>query len=82
MWGQWRFFNRRSHKTKSRNIYNWRNQISRFFKANDKIILIDIGHFESERYTTNLIYEIIKKNFSKLAILKSNIDTNPISYII
>jgi len=53
-----------------------------FFKANDKIILIDIGHFESERYTTNLIYEIIKKNFSKLAILKSNIDTNPISYII
>ena len=49
---------------------------------NDKIILIDIGHFESERYTTNLIYEIIKKNFSKLAILKSNIDTNPIKYLI
>lgn len=53
-----------------------------YFKANNKIILVDIGHFESERYTTNLIYQVIKKNFSKLAILKSNIDTNPIRYVI
>ncbi len=53
-----------------------------YFKSNNKILLVDIGHFESERYTTNLIYRVIKKNFSKLAVLKSNIDTNPIRHLI
>ena len=52
-----------------------------FFLAEDDIVLIDIGHYESEHYTKNLIYDILVNNFSKFAILLSKINTNPINYL-
>jgi len=52
-----------------------------FFDAEDKIILADIGHFESEQFTVDIFYEHLLKNFSKFAVLKSEIKTNPINYI-
>jgi len=52
-----------------------------FFDANNKIIIADIGHFESEKLTIELIDELLNKKFTKFAILKTQINTNPINYI-
>lgn len=52
-----------------------------FFDAENKIIIADIGHFESEQFTIDIFYEYLLKNFPKFAILKSEIKTNPINYI-
>ena len=52
-----------------------------FFDAEGKIIIADIGHFESEQFTVDIFYEYLLKKFSKFAVLKSEIKTNPINYI-
>jgi dinuclear metal center YbgI/SA1388 family protein len=52
-----------------------------FFDAEGKIIIADIGHFESEQFTVDIFYEYLMKKFSKFAVLKSEIKTNPINYI-
>jgi dinuclear metal center YbgI/SA1388 family protein len=51
-----------------------------FFDANDRIVLADIGHWESEQYTTDLIIEILQAKFPTFAVLKSGIKTNPVNY--
>ncbi len=51
-----------------------------FFEVDNKIIAVDIGHYESEQFVPNLISEILKKKFPKLAIILTQINTNPISY--
>jgi len=51
-----------------------------FFDTNNQIIVFDIGHYESEFFTQELIYVILKENFSKLAVRLTSICTNPISY--
>ncbi|MBN4049624.1 Nif3-like dinuclear metal center hexameric protein, partial [Bacteroidales bacterium AH-315-N07] len=53
-----------------------------FFDAEDKIIIADIGHYESEQYTKEIFYELLKKKFPKFAILKSEISTNPVNYLV
>ncbi len=52
-----------------------------FFDAEKRIIIADIGHFESEQFTIELIYEILSQNFSNFAIRQSKLITNPISYL-
>jgi dinuclear metal center YbgI/SA1388 family protein len=52
-----------------------------FFDAENRIIIADIGHYESEQYTSELFYEILKKKFSTFAIHLSKINTNPINYL-
>lgn len=52
-----------------------------FFDAEDQIILADIGHFESEQFTPNLIYGILKKNFINFALYLSKVKTNPLNYL-
>lgn len=52
-----------------------------YFEANDEIIIADIGHYESEVFTKELIYERLTKNFAKFAFRLSEVDTNPINYI-
>ena len=52
-----------------------------FFDAENKIILADIGHYESEQYTMELFYKLISKNFSTFAVHLTKINTNPINYI-
>ncbi len=52
-----------------------------FFDAENKIIIADIGHYESEVFTKDLIYDFLIKKFSNIAVRLSEIDTNPISYI-
>tara|TARA_B100001057_G_scaffold2458_2_gene2253 strand:+ start:3679 stop:4461 length:783 start_codon:yes stop_codon:yes gene_type:complete len=51
-----------------------------FFKANDKIVLFDIGHYESEQFTKNLIHDYLTKKFPSLAIVLSTTNTNPVYY--
>lgn len=52
-----------------------------FFDANNQIIIADIGHYESEQFTIDLIYEILNDKFSTFAILKTDINTNPVNYL-
>ena len=53
-----------------------------FFDAEDDIIIADIGHYESEQFTQELLLEIIRKKFVNFAVLLTGIDTNPIKYFI
>ncbi|MBV4357022.1 Nif3-like dinuclear metal center hexameric protein [Pinibacter aurantiacus] len=51
-----------------------------FFDANDRMVLADVGHFESEQYTIELLYIILQQNFPNFAVLKTNLSTNPVRY--
>jgi len=51
-----------------------------FFDAEDQIVIADIGHFESEQFTQELLLEVIQKKFVNFAVLLTEIDTNPIKY--
>jgi putative NIF3 family GTP cyclohydrolase 1 type 2 len=53
-----------------------------FFDAEEKLVIADIGHFESEQFTQNLIVEIIKKKFASFAVRLTEVNTNPIKYLI
>ena len=52
-----------------------------FFDAENKIIIADIGHFESEQFTLEIFYELFSKKFSNFAIHLSKVNTNPIKYL-
>ncbi len=51
-----------------------------FFDAEYKLVIADIGHYESEQYTIELLYELITKKFSNFASHCTKIDTNPVNY--
>ena len=51
-----------------------------FFEADNKILLADIGHYESEQFTIDLLYEYLIKNFNNFAFQKTKLKTNPINY--
>jgi dinuclear metal center YbgI/SA1388 family protein len=51
-----------------------------FFDANDRLVVADIGHWESEQFTTDLILEILRGKFPTFAVLKSGVKTNPVNY--
>ena len=51
-----------------------------FFDAENKIIIADIGHFESEQFTKELFYELLTKKFPKFAVHLSGVNTNPVFY--
>ena len=51
-----------------------------FFDAEDKLLLMDIGHYESEVATKDLLSDILNKKFPKFAVRLSKTDTNPIRY--
>lgn len=51
-----------------------------FFDANDQLVIADIGHFESEQFTVDLLFDVLREKFRSFAILKSDIKTNPVKY--
>lgn len=51
-----------------------------FFDAEGKIMIADIGHYESEVYTKDLICEYIRENFPNIATYLSEVNTNPVQY--
>lgn len=53
-----------------------------FFDAEGKLLIADIGHFESEQFTQQLLYEIIQKKFANFAVRLTEINTNPVKYFI
>jgi dinuclear metal center YbgI/SA1388 family protein len=51
-----------------------------FFDAENQLIIFDIGHYESEIYTKELIRELISQNFTNIALYLTKVVTNPITY--
>jgi hypothetical protein len=51
-----------------------------FFDADGRMVLADIGHFESEQFTKELLNEILREKFPTFAVLKSEVQTNPVQY--
>jgi dinuclear metal center YbgI/SA1388 family protein len=51
-----------------------------YFDAEDNLLIADIGHFESEKHTKNLIKEVITKKIPNIVVTLSKINTNPIGY--
>ena len=52
-----------------------------FFKAEDRILIVDIGHYESEVGTKVLIHTLLSEKFASIAFLQCETVTNPIHYL-
>ncbi len=53
-----------------------------FFQAEQKMLICDIGHFESEQFVVEQLFEVLSEIFPKFAILKSVVQTNPVNYFV
>lgn len=51
-----------------------------FFDAENKIMIADIGHYEAEQFTCEIIADIISKKFHNFAVRICRTNTNPINY--
>jgi dinuclear metal center YbgI/SA1388 family protein len=51
-----------------------------FFDAENRILIADIGHYESEQFTSKIIADKLKEKFTNFAIHLTEINTNPINY--
>ena len=51
-----------------------------FFDAENRLVVVDIGHYESEQFTVEIFLDILKKNLPNFAIHFSSINTSPINY--
>ena len=49
-----------------------------FFEADGRMVIADIGHFESERFTMDLIQRRLTENFPTFAVHLTDTVTNPI----
>jgi putative NIF3 family GTP cyclohydrolase 1 type 2 len=52
-----------------------------FFDTEKKLIIADIGHYENEQFTKELIAEKLSQKFSSFAVLLTEYNTNPINYL-
>jgi hypothetical protein len=52
-----------------------------FFDADGEILIADIGHYESEQFTKDLLKEVLEEKFPTFAVYFSKSVTNPISYL-
>lgn len=46
------------------------------------LTLVELGHYQSEKFTVDLLADLLKSAFPALEVLKTEIDTNPIEYSI
>ncbi len=53
-----------------------------FFDANNRLVIADIGHWESEQFTPDLIIDVLRGKFPTFAVLKSEVITNPVRYFV
>ena len=51
-----------------------------FFKAENKILLVDIGHYESEQFTKNLLADYLTKKITNFAIILSTTETSTTNF--
>lgn len=52
-----------------------------FFGHESEILLAEIGHYESEQYTKELFYTLIREAFPQLEVQLTKVNTNPIKYM-
>jgi len=52
-----------------------------FFDAENKIVLADIGHYESEIFTKELLHKVLSEKFPNIAVQISQTNTNPVYYL-
>lgn len=52
-----------------------------FFSPEKKILLVDIGHYESEKFSREILYDLIIKKIPTFAVRFSETNTNPINYL-
>jgi dinuclear metal center YbgI/SA1388 family protein len=52
-----------------------------FFDTEGRIVLADVGHYESEQYTKELLFKQLSEKFPTFAFLLSEINTNPVNYL-
>ena len=52
-----------------------------FYQAENQIVLADIGHYESERFTKNYIVDFLKEKITNFAVVLSEENTNPVKYL-
>ncbi|HEX8268842.1 MAG TPA: Nif3-like dinuclear metal center hexameric protein [Flavobacterium sp.] len=52
-----------------------------FYEAESQLLLADIGHYESERYTKNYIVGYLTEKIPNFAIILSEENTNPVKYL-
>jgi dinuclear metal center YbgI/SA1388 family protein len=52
-----------------------------FFEHLNQMTIVDAGHYETEQFTKELLYEIIKENFANFALQISETTTNPVSFL-
>jgi dinuclear metal center YbgI/SA1388 family protein len=53
-----------------------------FFDANSRLVVADIGHYESEQFTIDLLFDILSQKFPTFAVLKTGVKTNPVHYFL
>ena len=53
----------------------------RFFDADGKIMVVDVGHFESEQFTSELMAQYLSEKFTTFAVLPGKVSTNPVRYL-
>jgi len=51
-----------------------------FFDADGRMVIADIGHFESEQFTIDLLAAVLAEKFPTFAVLKTGVNTNPVRY--
>ena len=51
-----------------------------FFDAEGRILMADIGHYESEQFTTEIFYDLLIKKFPRFAVHLTEVNTNPVNY--
>jgi|TARA_B110000046_G_C13011703_1_gene406941 dinuclear metal center YbgI/SA1388 family protein len=51
-----------------------------FYLGEENLMLLDVGHYESEQFTKNLIFDFLSKKIPSFAIVLSSIKTNPVNY--
>ncbi len=52
-----------------------------FFEADGKLVLVDAGHFETERFAVPSIMNFLKSKFPNFAVLETSLNTNPVRYL-
>jgi dinuclear metal center YbgI/SA1388 family protein len=53
-----------------------------FFDAEQQLIIADVGHFESEQFTIELLHDIVSEKFSTFALQYTETSTNPVHYLV
>lgn len=54
----------------------------KFFDQEAKMLLLDIGHYESEQFTSPLIHEFLSEKFPTFALYLSQLRTSPVQYFV